>query len=415
MASMDRLCHSESPKRIAIVTRRFWPMSGSTAHFAADLADFFVSESQQVRLFTAAWQKDWPQQCSFRNFDIQRLPRPASGPWGTYRYQRALVRELEVYQPDAVLLFDAGEDLVPVRKLVGEEVPCVVRVDHRGLSRMSRLVQKSLRLELATAILCDSLRTRNELVLRRLAIPKTEELVSAGVSIPEQSYRSVVRQAHARAALGDAHPVLRIDPARPLVVTAAPMDGDAGLEDLVRAWTVVLELFPKAKLWLLGDGAGSQKVWDRITNLDMVYSAIMPGYFDDLEAILTAADLYVHPLREPVNCRFLMEAIAAGVCPVVTSNSSEPFANRDSRGRQVGELVEFRRDENAVIAPAANPNALGEAISMALHHSDLRVKLGNNARESFQSAIDLNGVGRAFLSSLRGARQPQDISGAPQS
>lgn len=415
MPSTNRLCDSDSSKRIAIVTRRFWPIGGSTAHFAADLADFFVSQSQQVRVFTAAWQRDWPKQCSFRNFDIQRLPRPASGPWGTYRYQRALVRELDVYQPDAVLLFDAGEDLFPVRKLVGEALPCVVRVDHRGISRMSRLVQKSLRLEQASAIYCDSLRTRNALMLRQLKISSNDELVSDGVRISAQRKRSVAEQANARSALGDAHPILRVDPAQPLVVTGAPIDGDAGIEDLVRAWKIVLEMFPKAKLWILGEGVGSQKVWDRITEQDMVYSAIMPGYFDDLETILAAADLYVHPLREPVNCRFLMEAIAAGVCPVVTDAGTEQVAKRDSLGRRVGELVGFQRDENAVIAPAGNPSALGEAISMALRHSDLRVKLGNNARQSFQSAIDLGGVGRTLLRSLIGTLQPQNISGASRS
>ena len=378
-------------------------------------ATFFAAEGHRVRLFTAAWQKGWPTECSFRDFEVQRLSRPLSGPWGTYRYQRALIRELEVFKADAVLLFDGGEDLGPVRKLVGDKVPCVVRVDHRAISRMSRAVQKSLQLEHADSLICDSLQTRNELVMRKLSLPSQIELAVDGVPIPDLTQRSIAEQANARTALGDAHPILRIDPAQPLVVTAAPLVGDGGVVDLVRAWKVVLESFPKGKLWIVGDGPRTQKVWDKITELDMIYSAILPGHFDDLETILAAADLYVHPLRAPVNCRFLMEAVAAGVCPVVTGGSVESLPKRDAAGSRVGELVEFERDVSGIIAPAGNPTGLGEAITMALRHSDLRAKLGSNARSNFKSAIDLNRIGKTFLNRLSVPVQSQDTSGAPRS
>lgn len=92
------------PQRIAIVSRRFWPISGPTEHFVADVGDHFSAAGHRVRLFTAAWQKGWPSECSFREFDVRRLNRPSSGPWGTYRYQRALVRELDHFQPEAVLM-----------------------------------------------------------------------------------------------------------------------------------------------------------------------------------------------------------------------------------------------------------------------------------------------------------------------
>lgn len=415
MPSIDRLLEFSSPKRIAIVSRQFWPISGSTAHFTADLSDFFSSMGHHVRLFTAAWQKGWPSECTFRNFEVRRLSRPASGPWGTYRYQRALVRELDLFQPETVLLFDGGEDLVPARKLVGPSVPCVVRIDHRGLSNLNRNTQKSLRLDLANSLICDSLRTRNDLVMRKLNLPMRVDLVSDGVHVPGRIDRSVVQQANSRTALGDAHPILRIDPAQPLVVTSSPMDGDAGVEDLVRAWKIVLESYPKAKLWILGDGPGSRRVWDTIADLDMIYTAIMPGYFDDFQEILNAADLYVHPLRRPVNCRFLMEAIAAGVCPLVTGPSAEPWVKRDLDGRRVGELIEVERDSTGVIAPHGNPTALGEAITMALRNSDFRARLGSNAASKFGEAIDLERIGKVFLDNLNGSTQLRDTSGAPRS
>ena len=403
--------------RIAIVSRRFWPISGPTEHFVADLGDYFCGEGHDVRLFTAAWQKGWPDQCSFREFDIRRLSRPASGPWGTYRYQRGLVRELDLYQPDAVLIFD-GEDLLPVRKVVGDRVPCVVRMDHRAISRMNRTTQKALRMELADAVICDSLRTRNELVLKKIALPPQVELVSDGVLLPDNISRSLVQQANSRTSLGDAHPILRIDPAQPLVVTGAPLNGDGGVCDLVRAWRIVLESFPKGKLWILGDGPRSRKVWDTISDQDLIYTAIMPGYFDDLGEIFRAADLYVHPLRQPVNCRCLFEAIANGVCPLVTGTSMEPIAKRNPEGERVGEMVQVQRDSTGIIAPQSNSTALGEAITMALRNSETRRTLGAQAASEFQPAIGLNRIGAVFLNLLLGLRvgtQPQNITGAPVS
>ena len=403
------------PQRIAIVSRRFWPISGPTEHFAADLGDHFSAAGHKVRLFTAAWQRGWPTDCSFREFEIRRLNRPSSGPWGTYRYQRALIRELDHYQPDAVLMFGNGEDLPVVRKLVGDSVPCVVRIDHRAVSQKSRTAQKSLRLNLADAILCDSLRTRNELVLRKAILPSKVELVSDGVEFQESYQRSLLRQANSRTALGDAHPILRVDPAQPLVVTGAPMDGDGGVCDLVKAWPIVLESFPKAKLWILGDGPRGRKVWDTISDLDLIYTAIMPGYFDDLDEIFQAADLYVHPMRAPVNCRCLYEAIAKGVCPLVTTTSTEPIPKRDSEGRRIGQTIQVQRDATGIVAPHGNPSALGAAITMALRNSDKRTQLGSNAAMQFQAATELNRIGNVFLNTLLGVEQTQNASGAPLS
>ena len=408
----DRPSRTLSQKRIAIVTRRFWPVSGPTEHFIADLADAFTFCGHEVELFTAAWQKNWPAECSFREFGMRRLARPSSGPWGTYRFQRALLRGLEAFEPDAVLMFGNGEDLAPVRKLFGDSVRCIVRVDHRAVAGMSRLTQKAIRLDLADSVICDSLRTRNELSSRKLLLPDNIHIVTDGTPYRIQHRRSLVQQANARTALGDAHPILRIDAAQPLVVTGAPMNGDGGVADLVRAWSIVLESFPKGKLWILGDGPRSRKIWDTISDYEIVYNAIMPGYFDDLEVIFQAADLYVHPMRQTVNCRCLFEAIASQVCPLVTASSLEAVPARDAEGRVTSDQAEVKRNETGIIAPAENPTALGEAIVMALRHGDTRAQLGANAAAAFQPAVEIIRIAKVFLEAVLGVQQPQDASGA---
>jgi len=245
-------------------------------------------------------------------------------------------------------------------------------------------------------------------------LPRKVDIVCDGVAYQNEHQRSLLQQANSRTALGDAHPILRVDPAQPLVVTGAPLNGDGGVCDLVKAWRIVLESFPKAKLWILGDGSRSRKVWDTISDNDMVYTAIMPGYFDALDEIFHAADLYVHPMRDAVNCRCLFEAIARGVCPLVTNASTEPIISRDGKGQSTGagELIQVQRDATGVVAPHGNPVALGEAITMALQNSNKRSELGANAAASFRCAIELERIGNVFLDRLLGTRKPQDASEA---
>jgi glycosyltransferase involved in cell wall biosynthesis len=310
-------------------------------------------------------------------------------------------------------MFGNGEDIGPVRKSIGDDVPCVLRIDHRAMSLMSRTSQKNARLDLASSILCDSLRTRNELVHRQIALPPDVQIVSDGVTLPHQSHeRTLVRQANSRALLGDAHPILRIEPAQPLVVTGAPMNGDGGICDLIRAWQVVLESFPKGKLWILGDGPRARKVWDTISDHDMVYSAIMTGYFDDVSEIFQAADLYVHPMRNAVNCQSLFSAIAHQVCPLAATSSHEPIHVRDRNGNKVGNTIKVQKDQTGIIAPAGNSIALGEAITMALRNSDTRRQLGEAAGEQFSPAIDIERIGKVFCNALFGVQQTQNASGA---
>ncbi len=384
--------------RIAILTKSFWPLSGPTEQFVADLADSFSEKGNEVTVVTAAWQKEWPAECSFREFRLVRAPRPAPGPWGTFRFQRPMLRILERLKPDAVLMFGTGSDVGPIKKLLGDDVRCVVRTDHRHLHQRGRGAKKPLNLEPADALICDSNQTRIEMVARKFFLPSRVETIVDGVRYPHDHQRSLFRQANARTALGDAHPIFRIEPAQPLVVTAAPIDGDGGMHDLIGAWKIVLESYPKSKLWLLGDGPRGRKVWDQISSLNMVYSAIMPGYFDEYSVVYQAADLYVHPMRQIVNCRGLLEAIANELCPVVTQGSVDPLPNLDKSGSP--QVMAIRKDVSGIVTPAGNIAALGEAITMALGNSDLRARLGRSAAQEFRGGIDIELVASRFLDCL---------------
>lgn len=361
--------------RLVIVTRRFWPMSGAVEFAIGDLAGALKQLGHEVQIVTARWGKFWPAYCLIREVPVIRIARPTGGPWGSYRFQRALSRFLdqsfeENTPADGVIVFGLGQETESVIRTLRQQkskASVLTRVDnqidpyHRWSHHANR--RSLMGLDRTTSIIADSEMTREHLV-RYGVTEKKIHVIPDGMA-PVESSRNAAEQGRARQALSDAHPVLAIEPDHPLVVTAAAMDNDGGLQDLVTAWPTVLSSFPRAKLWGIGDGSHGPQFWHAITAKDLVHSIIMPGYFDDLEEVFRAADLYVHPLRSDAGCNGLTRAMANKVCPVAT-------ATRFTEG-----LVE--RNKTGLVTPKANPQALAEAIIHGLKNRDLRNRLATAA------------------------------------
>ncbi len=185
-------------------------------------------------------------------------------------------------------------------------------------------------------------------------------------------------------ALSDAHPILQIDATQPLAVCGATLDGDQGLFDLVDTWSLVRDRLPKARLWILGDGIKGHQIWERIIDLELADSIIMPGSFDNLSDIFQAADIYVHPLRSDAGCGCLARAMAAGCCIVATNN------------RFTKDFI--TKNVNGLLTPPGNPRAMAEAICLALGDNDLRDRLGRAAQPLGIERFDVDKVVSAYLS-----------------
>ena len=156
-----------------------------------------------------------------------------------------------------------------------------------------------------------------------------------------------------------------------------------GMINLLDAWPKVIAQFPKAKLWILGDGSKSRDVWTKILEKHLVQSGIMPGGFDDTHEIFQAADLYVHPIKSDESCGFLARALAAGVGAVVTSS-------------QFTQTV-IENNVSGLVVHADDPRALGDAIVLALSNPDLRERLGEEGRLSAIKQFDIQDSVEDFL------------------
>jgi hypothetical protein len=82
------------PLRLAILNRHFWPISNSAEMEVAWLQSTLVNSGHDVDVVTIRWQKFWPEQFVFRGSQVYRLSKPLSGPFGKYRFNKALTAHL---------------------------------------------------------------------------------------------------------------------------------------------------------------------------------------------------------------------------------------------------------------------------------------------------------------------------------
>ncbi len=371
-------------RRIAIVSRRFWPICSSTELAACEVATELDAAGHRVDVFTIRWEKSWPHFFKFQNLNVHRINRPVSGPWGGFRYVRNLNRAMIEQEPQAIIVFGVGDEAWAVAKTFAGKVPFTIRIDSLVLGAKESKPDFSNRqltaLNAAERLVVDSQWTAERLSMHPGIDDQKISIIADPVSVDTDKSRqqlstvSVATSASARIAISDAHPILMIQADQPLVVTVSPMEDDMGMLDLVAAWPQVLRRFPDARLWIIGEGSNSRRVWDLIMKKHLVHSVIMPGSFDELDDVFKAADLYVHPLRSNQSCNFLKLAIAKGLCPIVTEHPTTTS------------LVEHLVG-GIVVAPQDHP-AMSEAIIESLENGEVRNSVRENASHCLESSSD---------------------------
>lgn len=379
--------NSTSPLRLAVVTRRFWPFAGSTELAVGDLASAIKRAGHCVEIVTVRWEKNWPRFFQFLELPVHRVNRPASGPWGSFRYLRNLTRELTALQLDGIIVYGLGSEAWSITRSFADKIPITIRIDNHLLGDQPSPPQFSKRqvsaLNVATHVVVESEWTANRIASHPAVKTEAISVVPDGVQISPDRVRTATDRACSRVAISDAHPILMIEAGQPLVVCGAPLNGDKGLFDLLDAWPRVLKRFPNARLWILGDGTNGRKIWDRIQEKNLVHSVILPGSFDDLTDVFQAADVYVHPLRSNETCSFLSRALAAGVCPIATSTDST---------RQI-----ITHEVNGLLVEAQNPKALSDAVIVALDDVDLREGFGSAVLKPAVTTYDVDQLVDQFL------------------
>ncbi|HAO00083.1 MAG TPA: hypothetical protein DCQ98_22785 [Planctomycetaceae bacterium] len=376
--------------RIAMVTRRFWPLVGGAEMAMANLASEFRDRGHRITLLTARWEPSWPSEIRHRDIPVVRLAQPRGRGWGTFVYLRALTRRLVEMRDEVDLVFVSmlkHDAYAAVASRHRHHLPVVIRAEGGGATgdchwheegRFGRRIRRTT--TLADAHVAPSPAVADEMIAAGYD-PRRLRTIENGV--PVQPERRPEDRRRARAALSELHPALVAADHEPLAVYTGRLHPGKGLAELVDAWPAVLRRRPEARLWLVGEGEFERELRMMIRERELQEHVLLPGTFDDVGDVLSAADLFVLPSHHEGLSLALLEAMAAEL-PVVATEI--PGNCRVVRDGVQGKLV-----------PVRDPGAIAAAVLALLDDPEGRLRMGRAARRTAADEHSIGAMASAHL------------------
>ena len=162
--------------------------------------------------------------------------------------------------------------------------------------------------------------------------------------------------------------------AGPVVLVVANLIPYKGHTYFLNAWTLIRDRHPSAVALLCGEGPARAHLEAEAARLHVASSIRFLGRRSDVPALLTIADVLVHPSTEEGFCNALLEAMAAGR-PVVATD--------------VGGTAEaVVSGETGWIVPARDAARLASATVEILERPDRGRSLGEAGRRRVQARFD---------------------------
>jgi len=150
--------------------------------------------------------------------------------------------------------------------------------------------------------------------------------------------------------------------------------------DLIEAFPRILDSYPDATLLLVGgqyDGLGTEfemKVTERIRELGLEDSVIVTGFLEDIESVIAALDVLVHPAEKEPLGRVVIEGLLLET-PVVASGDGG-----------IAEIIDH--GETGLLVPQGNPAAIADGVTRLLDDPDWATSLGRAGRQTARDRFD---------------------------
>jgi glycosyltransferase involved in cell wall biosynthesis len=348
----------------------------------ARLATGLAARGCAVTVLTARWEERWPAEIRYGGVPVVRLINPPQRGWGTLRYMLALRAWLRQHAGDFDLVYVSmlKHDAHAVLGTVGLRAPVVLRAEGAGengdcqwqrAARFGRCIQRRCRQ--ASCLVAPGAAIEQELLAAGYP-PQRICCIPNGVAIPPP--RTAAARAAARDALVEANPGLLLPLDAPLALYTGRLHKDKGLAHLIRAWKMLASRWPTARLWIAGEGPQHRELARQIDELDLQGRVLLAGVFDEIDELLSAADLFVLPSYEEGMSLALLEAMAAGL-PVVAGDipGNRPLVTDGEQG---------------LLVPPRDAEALAAAIHRMWNEAELAARLGTAARDRASARFSLD-------------------------
>jgi glycosyltransferase involved in cell wall biosynthesis len=382
-----------------MVVQRFWPRVGSLETRAGQLACGLADCNAEVTIVTARWHSHWPAEIYYHDIPVVRLGPPPSGRWSMWRWTRSLASWMEQHaeQFDVIcvwgLMHEARIAIQVAAQAAGSQIPVVLVPERTGWhGDCFRQVQvsggrgiKSACLR-ARAFVANSPSARRE--LEAAGYPR-ERIFDVPQGVPRSPLRTQQTQAEVRSLLADSNLALQLAAHAPLVVSTTRLADSHGWEQLLAAWSIVARQKVAARLWLAGETPAAAAVVQRTEALGLIGRVGLIGKFDDVEGLLTAADVHVAPAADG-SPQAILEAMAAGVPSVAIDVPLNRWLLGD--------------DPAGLLVPPENAAAFAAAIDRLLDDPALAAQLGAAAWQRAQAEFDLGKMVEKYLDLFESVR-----------
>jgi glycosyltransferase involved in cell wall biosynthesis len=174
---------------------------------------------------------------------------------------------------------------------------------------------------------------------------------------------------------------LGVPPDGHLVLSVGRLDAWKGYDLLLDAFASCAAELPTARLLIAGDGDLRDDLAARSRRLGIESRVTLPGYREDVPAILAAADLFVISSRKEGLPMVLLEAMAAGLAVVATA---------------VGEIPKVLGEGAGSVVPPGDAEALAAEIARLLQSPELRRQFAETARDKFLVQYSREAMGARY-------------------
>lgn len=157
------------------------------------------------------------------------------------------------------------------------------------------------------------------------------------------------------------------------VVYVARIGAPKAHEDLIAAWSKVNNEPVTKKLFLIGPDGMNNQIHELAKKLGVEQSIVFMGAQSEIPALLDECDFAVFPSHREGLPIALLEKMAMKI-PVIASDIPQLTA-----------IV--KHNINGLVFKCGNADDLAEKIKILLHDKDLRIKLGEKARETIKKGF----------------------------
>jgi len=246
-------------------------------------------------------------------------------------------------------------------------------------------------------------------LLDGLAARRTDVVVAVSDELAEQLSRSVVRDPSRRiVVVRNGVDTTRYRPVRQEerrnarlrlgLPTGAPLIGSLGRFDFIKGYDVMLTAFGRLlRTWdqtdrpmlvLAGEGPEQERLEAMVRAHALGDAVRFSGWIEDARDLLSALDLFSLSSRSEGTSVSLLEAMSAGLCPVVT--------------RVGGNASVLGPDLRHRLVPPEDPDALARAWEAALRDRDAARADGGKARARVMLRYGLAGMVRRYAEIYQG-------------